>query len=219
MIKNLIFDLGGVIVPLNRIACLRAFDEIVGYKDFGEVLNSYRQIGFFEKFENGEISAKKFRQIIRINASPIKDGQKRVIKDREIDYSLNRFLCDIPQDKIETLLFFQGEYRMFLLSNTNPIGMSRVRELFKDKGYKIEELFEILFLSYKMKCGKPGDKIFNDMAKKAKIKPEESLFIDDSLANIEAANKLGYNTIHYNTKDDLYKVVTKKLEELEEQGK
>ena len=92
MIKNLIFDLGGVIVPLNRIACLRAFDEIVGYKDFGEVLNSYRQIGFFEKFENGEISAKKFRQIIRINASPIKDGQKRVIKDREIDYSLNRFL-------------------------------------------------------------------------------------------------------------------------------
>jgi putative hydrolase of the HAD superfamily len=206
-------------VPLNRIACLRAFDEIVGYKDFGEVLNSYRQIGFFEKFENGEISAKKFRQIIRINASPIKDGQKRVIKDREIDYSLNRFLCDIPQDKIETLLFFQGEYRMFLLSNTNPIGMSRVRELFKDKGYKIEELFEILFLSYKMKCGKPGDKIFNDMAKKAKIKPEESLFIDDSLANIEAANKLGYNTIHYNTKDDLYKVVTKKLEELEEQGK
>ena len=219
MIKNLIFDLGGVIVPLNRIACLRAFDEIVGYKDFGEVLNSYRQIGFFEKFENGEISAKKFRQIIRINASPIKDGQKRVIKDREIDYSLNRFLCDIPQDKIETLLFFQGEYRLFLLSNTNPIGMSRVRELFKDKGYKIEELFEILFLSYKMKCGKPGDKIFNDMAKKAKIKPEESLFIDDSLANIEAANRLGYNTIHYNTKDDLYKVVTKKLEELEEQGK
>jgi putative hydrolase of the HAD superfamily len=219
MIKNLIFDLGGVIVPLNRIACLRAFDEIVGYKDFGEVLNSYRQIGFFEKFENGEISAKKFRQIIRINASPIKDGQKRVIKDREIEYSLNRFLCDIPQYKIETLLFFQGEYRMFLLSNTNPIGMSRVRELFKDKGYKIEELFEILFLSYKMKCGKPGDKIFNDMAKKAKIKPEESLFIDDSLANIEAANRLGYNTIHYNTKDDLYKVVTKKLEELEEQGK
>jgi putative hydrolase of the HAD superfamily len=142
-----------------------------------------------------------------------------VIKDREIDYSLNRFLCDIPQDKIETLLFFQGENRMFLLSNTNPIGMSRVRERFKDKGYKIEELFEILFLSYKMKCGKPGDKIFNDMAKKAKIKPEESLFIDDSLANIEAANKLGYNTIHYNTKDDLYKVVTKKLEELEEQGK
>lgn len=219
MIKNLIFDLGGVIVPLNRIACLRAFDEVVGYKDFGEVLNSYRQIGFFEKFENGEISANKFRQIIRINASPIKDGQKRVIKDSQIDYSLNRFLCDIPQDKIETLLFFKGEYRMFLLSNTNPIGMAKVRELFKDKGYKIEELFETLFLSYKMKCGKPGEKIFNDMAKKAKIDPRESLFIDDSPANIETANRLGYHTILFRPKeDDLYQVVTRKLSELEERG-
>lgn len=219
MIKNLIFDLGGVIVPLNRIACLRAFDEVVGYKDFGEVLNSYRQIGFFEKFENGEISANKFRQIIRINASPIKNGEKRVIKDREIDYSLNRFLCDIPQDKIETLLFFKGDYRMLLLSNTNPIGMAKVRELFKDKGYKIEELFEMLFLSYKMKCGKPGEKIFNDMAKKAKIHPQESLFIDDSPANIETANRLGYHTILFRPKeDDLYQVVTRKLAELEESG-
>ena len=219
MIKNLIFDLGGVIVPLNRIACLRAFDEVVGYKDFGEVLSSYRQIGFFEKFENGEISANKFRQIIRINASPIKDGQKRVIKDSQIDYSLNRFLCDIPQDKIETLLFFKGEYRMFLLCNTNPIGMAKVRELFKDKGYKIEELFETLFLSYKMKCGKPGEKIFNDMAKKAKIDPRESLFIDDSPANIETANRLGYHTILFRPKeDDLYQVVTRKLSELEESG-
>lgn len=205
-------------MPLNRISCLRAFDEIVGYKDFGEVLSSYRQIGFFEKFENGEISSNKFRQIIRINASPIKDGKKREIKDREIDFCLNKFLCDIPQDKIETLLFFKGDYRMFLLSNTNPIGMARVRELFKDKGYKIEELFEILFLSYKMKCGKPGEKIFNDMVKKAKIKPQESLFIDDSPANIEAAGKLGFYTILYKPKDDLYKVVTTKLEELEEKG-
>ena len=48
MIKNLVFDLGGVIVPLNRVACIRAFNDIVGYKDFGEVLRTYRQIGFFE---------------------------------------------------------------------------------------------------------------------------------------------------------------------------
>ena len=47
MIKNLVFDLGGVIVPLNRVACIRAFNEVVGYKDFGDVLRSYRQVGYF----------------------------------------------------------------------------------------------------------------------------------------------------------------------------
>lgn len=212
MIKNIVFDLGGVLVPLNRIACLRAFDEVVGYKNFGDVLNSYRQIGFFEKFENGDISAKKFRQIIRINSSPIKDGKARIVSDREIDYSLNCFLCDVPQDKIDALLFFKDGYKLFLLSNTNPIGMARARQLFSDKGYKMEDLFHRLFLSYKMRCSKPGDKIFLKMIRKARIKPAETLFVDDSPANIETAGKLGFQTLLYNTKDDLYEQVSQSLQ-------
>ncbi len=212
MIKNLVFDLGGVIVPLNRIACLRAFDEVVGYKDFGQVLNNYRQIGFFEKFENGQISSKKFRQIIRINASPIKDGKSRIVSDSEIDYSLNRFLCDIPQDKIDTLVFFKDDYKMFLLSNTNPICMPKVREMFKDKGYKMEDIFDQLFLSYKMKMSKPSPEIFNKMVQTAKILPIETLFIDDSQTNIEAASLLGFKTLLYNPKDDLYDKVYELIE-------
>src|SRR5574344_159007 len=211
MIKNLIFDLGGVLIPLNRIACLRAFDEVVGYKDFGKVLNSYRQIGFFEKFEKGEISAKKFRQIIRINASPIRNGKSRIVSDKEIDYSLNCFLKDLPFEKVETLLFYKDDYRMFLLSNTNPIGMSKARELFKNKGYKMEDLFEKLYLSYRMKCCKPNEIIFKKMIDNSKIKPEESLFIDDSPANIETASGLGFKTLLYNPTDDLYDKVSESL--------
>lgn len=212
MIKNLVFDLGGVLIPLNRIACLRAFDEVVGYKDFGKVLNSYRQIGFFEEFENGDISAKKFRQIIRINSSPIKDGKSRIISDKEIDYSLNCFLNEIPYERLETLLFYKGDYRMFLLSNTNPISMAKARVLFKDKGYNIEDLFEMLFLSYKMKCSKPGEAIFNKVIDKAKILPEETLYIDDAPANVETAAKLGFKTLLYNPKDDLYDKVSESIE-------
>lgn len=212
MIKNLVFDLGGVIVPLNRIACLRAFDEIVGYKDFGEILSSYRQMGFFDKFECGNISAKEFRSIIRLNALPMKNGKPHIVTDREIDYSLNRFLLDIPQDKIETLLFYRGDYRMFLLSNTNPIGFAKCKELFLDKGYKMEYFFEELFLSYKMKVAKPSPEIFIKMLAKADIKAEETLFIDDAPANIEAANALNFKTLLYNPKDDLYVKVSESLE-------
>lgn len=212
MIKNLVFDLGGVIVPLNRIACLRAFDDVVGYKDFGQLLNSYRQVGFFDNFEQGKISAKKFRQIIRASASPIKDGKARIVTDREIDYSLNCFLCDIPQDKIETLLFYKGDYRLFLLSNTNPIGMNKCRRLFMDKGYKIQEIFEKQFLSYKMKMAKPGEEIFRKMIKDANILPEETLYIDDSPANIETGRSLGFHVVLYNPKEDLYGKISEYLE-------
>lgn len=212
MIKNIIFDLGGVIIPLNRIACLRAFDDVVGYKDFGDVLSNYRQMGFFEKFENGEISSDQFRDIVRMNSSKTKDGKSRVISDREIDDSLNKFLCDIPQDRIDTLLYCRKRYRIFLLSNTNPICMERVPELFKEKGYDIKEIFEKLFLSYQMKLAKPSPDIFLDVLKQTGIRADETLFIDDSPANVESAGKLGFSTILFNPKEDLYDKVSKYLE-------
>ena len=212
MIKNLVFDLGGVIVPLNRVACIRAFNDIVGYKDFGEVLRTYRQIGFFEKFETGQISARQFRQIIRTHSAIIRDGKPKIVSDREIDYSLNCFLSDIPQDKIETLLFYRKDYRMLLLSNTNPIGMAYCRKLFKDKGYDVKELFEKLYLSYRMRLAKPDKAIFIKMIEDSGIVPGETLYIDDSPANIEAGRALGFHTVLYNPKEDLYGKISEYLE-------
>lgn len=163
MIKNLVFDLGGVIVPLNRVACIRAFNEVVGYKDFGDVLRSYRQVGYFEKFETGRITAPQFRDIIRSRAvMTAPDGSPRVVTDEQIDYSLNCFLCGIPQDRIDALLRFKKDYRMLLLSNTNPIGMGYCRKLFRARGYDVKEIFERLYLSYQMRVAKPDSVHSND---------------------------------------------------------
>lgn len=212
MIKNIVFDLGGVIVPLNRVACIRAFNDVVGYKDFGEALSMYRQIGFFDKFERGLISSRKFRQIIRAKASPIKDGKPRIVSDSEIDYSLNCFIKDIPQDRIEALLFYRGDYRLLLLSNTNPIVMKHCRRLFLDKGYNIKDIFEKQYLSYKMKLSKPDPEIFNEMIKDSGIVPQETLYIDDSPANIATGKELGFNTILFDPKDSLYGEIYKYFE-------
>ncbi|MBR5249498.1 MAG: HAD family phosphatase [Bacteroidales bacterium] len=216
MIRNLVFDLGGVLINLNRISCLRAFDEIVRYKDFAAVFGTYRQLGFFDKFENGSISARQFRNIIRINSQEVPGKEK--VQDHQIDFALNCYMKDLPQDKIDTLLFYQHDYRIFLLSNTNPISMVRVREMFQERGYKMEELFEMLFLSYKMKDAKPNASIFQKMVRKAKINPEETLFIDDSLANIQAAQALGFAGLHYDPHRDLYASVAQKLKEIEASG-
>lgn len=213
MIKNLVFDLGGVIVPLNRVSCLRAFDEIIGYRDFENILSAYRQNGYFEKFETGSISSGKFRQIVRSHASPTKDGKPRTISDREIDYCLNRFLCDIPQDRIDALLFFRNDYRMLLLSNTNPIGMEYCRKLFLDKGYRITDIFEKLYLSYKMRLAKPDPEIFRKMIADSGIIPDETLYIDDYAANVAAGNAAGLHSILFTPgKDDLYGKISEFIE-------
>lgn len=212
MIKNIVFDLGGVLVPLNRVACLRAFNDVLGYSDFGSFLSTYRQKGFFDDYEQGRISSKEFRQTIRENIAREENGAVRYVTDSEIDYSLNRYLCDIPQDKIETLLFFKEDYRLYLLSNTNPIGMDKVRELFRDKGYDIEDLFVKLFLSYEMKMAKPNRDIFEKMLRKARINPCETLFIDDAPANVKTASEMGFKTILYNPKEDLYAKISEFFE-------
>ncbi len=214
MIKNLVFDLGGVLVPLHPMACITAFKEVIGYEGFGEFLSLYRHKGFFDQFETGKLSSREFRNVIRKNAVPIKklNGKAKSISNAEIDYCLNRFLLPIPQDKIETLLFFRHDYRMLLLSNTNPIGMDRCRELFQDMGYNIEDFFEKLYLSYKMKLAKPDPEIFKVLIKDSGIVPEETLYIDDSMTNIKAGAEFGFHTLLYNTKDDLYAKVSEYLE-------
>ena len=207
MIKNIVFDIGGVIVPLNRLACIRAFDRLMNYRDIALMLSTYRRKGYFEKFELGQLSSSKFRYVIRTNAFTSQDDRTKIYSDDLIDDCLNRYLGDIPQDKIDALNFFKYEYKLYVLSNANPIGMKRVEELFENMGYKMDEIFEKQFLSYKMGLIKPDLKIFNVMQKKAKIKPEETLFIDDSPANIKAANSLGYHTILYNNKENLYDTI------------
>lgn len=213
MIKNLVFDLGGVIVPLNRVACIRAFNDVVGYKDFGDVLRSYRQVGYFEKFETGRITAPVFRDIIRSHSVTVApDGKPRTVTDSQIDYSLNCFLGEIPQERIDALLHFRQSYRMLLLSNTNPIGMGYCRKLFRNKGYDAKEIFEKLYLSYQMKVAKPDPLIFRKMIDDSGIVPEETLYIDDSPANTDAGRALGFHVVLFNSKDNLYGKISEYLE-------
>lgn len=199
-------------MPLNRVACIRAFNDIVGYKDFGDVLRSYRQTGFFEKFETGQISSREFREIIRSNSIREKDGKPWLVSDREIDYSLNCFLNEIPQDRIDALLLFKRSYRMLLLSNTNPIGMAYCRKLFRRRGYDAKQLFEKQYLSYNMGLAKPDPEIFREVIRDSGILPEETLYIDDSPANIESAKALGFNVVLFNTRDNLYGKISEYLE-------
>ena len=215
MIKNLLFDLGGVIVPLNRIACLRAFSDVIGYKDFGNILTNYRRVGIFEKYEKGSINSRKFRAGIRKDITSDPKGLTKQVTDSQIDYCLNCFLLPIPQDRIEALLFYKSDYHMFLLSNTNPIGMRYCRKLFRDKGYYIADIFEELFLSYQLKSAKPHREIFEKMIKKSKMVPEETLFIDDMVVNLETAASMSFKTLLYDPKKDLYKTIEKRLIELE----
>ena len=211
MIKTLIFDLGGVLVSLNRERCLENFSKNLGFDDFGEYLNPYAQKGFFAKFENGDIDSVEFRDEIR------KHCKKVNVQDEDIDQAFFTFLSHVEPYKVKLLMELKKKYHLLLLSNVNPIGWGKCCELFYDANeIDIEDVFEKLYLSYKVNASKPGKEIYEHLIKDSGINPEEALFIDDSQANIEMGAQMGLQTLHYDVNKNLEEEVTKKLEELGE---
>lgn len=206
MIRNLIFDLGGVLVSLDRQRCLDNFSSQLGFDNFGDYLNAYAQKGFFAKFESGEINAEQFRNEVKERCT--KEG----VTDQMIDSALNSFLTHVDPYKVKLLLDLKQKYNLLLLSNVNPIAWGRCCELFLEAyGVDIEDVFEKLYLSYEMECSKPGKEIFQKLISDSGIVPEETLFIDDSAANIEAGKEFGIHGLLYNVdcnlEDEVYKVL------------
>ena len=186
-IKTIMFDMGGVLINLNKQACINAY-KALGYDNVEELIGNYSQQGAFLQLESGQISTKKFRDIIRREI-------KKPITDKQIDDAFIAFLVDMPDYTLNMLSELKKQYRIFMLSNTNGIIMNYVRHnIFNREGLTIDDYFDRLFLSYEMGTVKPDSLIFEKVIEETGIDPTETLFLDDSKKNIEVAEKLGFKT-------------------------
>ena len=198
-IKNIVFDLGGVLVDLDFKAAINGLQE-AGFANVKEQLQAFDRDGIFQKFELGEMTADEFRSAIRENSTV-------ALTDEEVDNLWNLMLLEIPREKLELILELRGKYMVYLLSNTNSIHWDYVcKNAFNYRGFRVEDYFEETFLSYKMHLAKPDKAIFEKVLSDANLLAEETLFIDDSEANCKAAQEVGIHAHHYHVGDDLNKI-------------
>lgn len=189
MIKNLLFDLGGVIMDLDRDRCVRAFEKL-GMRDADDFLGVYGQKGAFLALESGEIDANEFHRRVR----PLIDCEG--VTDAEIDEAFNQFLVGIPVHRLESLRELHRDYGVYLLSNTNPIMInSRIAEEFRKEGREMRDYFDGIVTSYEARCCKPAKGIFDYAVETCGLVPEETLFFDDSQANVDAARSYGFKAV------------------------
>ena len=188
MIKNLLFDLGGVIMDIRRENAVKALEKI-GMADANDFLGEYSQKGPFLQLEEGVITPEEFRNEIRkyINNE---------VSDADIDAAFCEFLIGIPRHRLEELRELKKQYNIFMLSNTNPIMWhSRIAEEFRQEGLEMKDYFDGIVTSFEAKSIKPDQKIFETAITKCSIKPEETIFLDDSQKNLDSASELGLRTI------------------------
>lgn len=188
MIKNLLFDLGGVIMDIRRLNCVASFERL-GMKDADSFLGEYSQKGPFLQLEEGLISEAEFRTAVR----NFIDGE---VSDEQIDKAFCDFLVGIPTHRLAELRDLKKNYNIYMLSNTNSImWRSRIAEDFRQEGLEREDYFDGIVTSFEARSIKPDAKIFHVVVEKFGIKPEETLFLDDSQKNLDAAAKMGFQTL------------------------
>ena len=72
---------------------------------------------------------------------------------------------------------------------------SRIAEEFRQEGMEREDYFDGIVTSFEARSIKPDAKIFHTVVETLGIKPEETLFLDDSQKNLDAASALGFRTL------------------------
>ena len=188
-IKNIIFDLGGVILTLDPMQAVRRFEEI-GVKDAAQRLDSYTQHGIFGDLEHGLITAEEFRL-------SLSELVGREVSYEECCYAWQGYAKELPERNKHILRKLRSEgYRLILLSNTNPYMMEWVNSPdFDGEGHSVEDYMDACYLSYKLKVMKPELAFFQKVLEAEQISPDETLFLDDGPRNVEAAASLGIHTM------------------------
>jgi glucose-1-phosphatase len=188
--KNIIFDLGQVIINLDVDKTLRAFADI-GNITYQNVLEKWTETNFWHQHEMGFISDQEFRKTL-------KQWLGETVTDVEIDCAWNELLLDIPKERLKLIEQLSQKYRLFLLSNTNAIHINKVNAILKQTANidTLEHYFEKTYYSHQMGLRKPDLQIYREVLNENQLLASETVFIDDNLANIIAASELGIHTIH-----------------------
>lgn len=195
-IKNLIIDLGGVIINLTRNRCIEAFEQL-GVEDIREnVVNNYQHKDLFMQLELGRITADEFHEGIR-------KLSRQSLTDAQIDAAWVAMLGDVPADKLSLLLDLKKKYNTFLLSNTNIIHWEWIkRTFFTTEQWQASDFFHHIYLSYELHMAKPDADIFEYVLSHASIRPEETLLIDDASPNCRTAGAIGMRTYTAQPRED-----------------
>jgi glucose-1-phosphatase len=186
-VKNILFDLGGVLLNIDYHKTAEAFAKI-GWPTFAEFYSQQQQKELFDKLEIGRINQADFFNELITFFKPV----EHVF----IQQAWNAMLLDLPQERLDFLQSIRQKYRLFLFSNTNAIHYDAFTSYLWNNynGACLDDYFEKAYYSHILGIRKPLSKSFDYILKENNLIPTETLFIDDSKQHLEGAKQCGIKT-------------------------
>lgn len=188
-IKNIIFDFGGIFIDIDYMKTEQAFID-AGVANFRTLYSQHSASSLFEDLETGRKSPLAFY-----------DGFRQVanthMTNEQIEQGWNAMLGNFLLDEINWLETISHKYRIFLYSNTNKIHHDAFSAAFRKlTGKDFDGYFIKAYYSHTLGLRKPYKESYEAILKEQGLLAPETLFIDDTLANIEGAKLAGLQTIH-----------------------
>ena len=187
-IKNIIFDLGNVLLNLDFNASITAFKKLGLTNNLIDQQQAYSDPVFYN-LETGKITPEEFRNRVR------KILNNTNVTDQQIDAAWSAMILDIPEHRVKKLQKLSEKYNIYLFSNTNKIHINGLLKDFKTQhGIHFTTLFTEIYYSHEINDRKPNLSSFEKVILLSGVKPEESIFIDDLEKNTIAAKQAGLKT-------------------------
>ncbi|MCH5197681.1 MAG: HAD family phosphatase [Oscillospiraceae bacterium] len=190
MIKNVVFDLGRVLVEFDPAAYLRSF----GFSD--EKVQTLLGVIFGEDWnlhDRGD-----YKTVDDLSAALIK---KYPSLKKDIETVLTGDWVKIHYLKTDTadyLFELKGRgYKIFILSNLSVESYEFISK------YPFFSLIDGGVFSYQENCCKPEAKIYKTLISRYSLIPEETVFIDDNKINVEAAREFGIHSVLFTSLDEV----------------
>ena len=187
-IKNVILDLGNVVLDISTNNTLNAFHQL-GIKNPEAIYQLSKESKLFLNFELGKISVSDFLK-------QLKSYTPHKITNEQLISAWNAMLLPVPDERINLLRQLSKNFNLFLLSNTNNIHYQKFSTDYPFlKNNVHSEIFQRTFYSHHLGVRKPDEKIYLYLLEEAGLIAKETLFIDDLEENLKAANKMEINTM------------------------
>jgi putative hydrolase of the HAD superfamily len=187
-IKNIIFDLGKVLLNLDFNASIGAFQKLGLKNDVLDSKQAYSDPVFYE-LEVGKVTPAEFCNRVRkvLNNPDATDSQ--------IEDAWYSMILDIPASRVKVVQELSKNFNVYLFSNTNKIHIERLHRAFKaEHGIDFPSLFVKDYYSHEIHERKPDLSSYQKVIELSGVKPEQSIFIDDLEKNIIGAQQSGLKT-------------------------